>query len=143
MPLRHASRNQKTLSVQLLIMDSIKIRYTWKRPLDGSIWQEVVSIAVIEAGTRVSNTHNFHTLVARDLYIGKKDASGNEIFNNDILDWGDNFPSKVYYDSDECSFRIEELGIKKGEFAARTHDMESSTVPPNILGNIHLPKIEK
>lgn len=125
-------------------MDSIKIRYTCVKKL--ATFSAVFTLSEIEHGhaaywMRINLTSSGE--VHRDLWTGKADASNNDIFNNDILDWGDNFPSKVYYDSDECAFRIEELGIKEGELAPRTHDMESSAVPPNILGNIHLPKIEK
>lgn len=117
----------------------IKIRYTCVKK--STTFSNVFTLEEIEHGhaaywMRINIASSGE--VYRDLHIGKKDASGNDIFNNDILDWGDNFPSKVYYDSDECAFRIEELGIKEGEFAPRTHDMESQTNPPKILGNVHI-----
>lgn len=115
----------------------IKIRYTWKRGSDGNIIQRIVDLRSLEEKGLILDFSGYR-LIAMDLYIGKNDVSGKEIFNNDILDWGDNFPSKVYYDSDECAFRIEELGIKEGEYTPRTHNMEASTTPPNIIGNVHI-----
>lgn len=67
------------------------------------------------------------------------DKNGVEIYEGDILDWGDNFNSVVKFGTgcDYMGFYIEELATKEGEFCPRVHQFpDSYTSKPTILGHI-------
>jgi hypothetical protein len=62
-------------------MNPIKIRYTWKRKSDGGLRQEIMTLEAIEPFGYTTGME----LIARDLWTGKVDMFGNEIYGGDEL----------------------------------------------------------
>lgn len=73
-------------------------------------------------------------------FTGLHDKNGKEIFEGDIVNHGDNFPSVVKYDEKSCSFRLYENKPKYARgyrFYPRDHEIDAYTSPIEVLGNIH------
>lgn len=73
-------------------MTEIKIRYTWRRKSDGAIDQEKITLSQLEGeGSRPYILTRIWSdsweIIGRDLYIGKQDDYGNDIYANDIVSY--------------------------------------------------------
>ena len=72
-----------------------------------------------------------------DHFTGLLDSQGKEIYEGDILDYGDNFNSVVIWDKGDFRWGIRELKCIKGEGCKREHHLVAYTYKPTVLGNIH------
>jgi hypothetical protein len=72
------------------------------------------------------------------LSTARKDLDGKEIFAEDIIDGGDNYPSVVRFGESDWNeglgFYLEERG-EDGYY--RCHTLDAYTTTPTILGNVH------
>lgn len=66
-------------------MENIKIRYTWRRDSDGNIIQRVVDLISLEEKGLILDFSGYR-LIARDLFTGKQDIDGKDVYENDILE---------------------------------------------------------
>ena len=70
-------------------------------------------------------------------FIGKFGKNGKEIYEGDITNWCDNYPSIVRFNSEGntecCGFELEEKGNEDG---VRWHTFQAYTNPIIVLGNI-------
>jgi hypothetical protein len=88
-------------------MTPIKIRYTFKRKMDGRISQEVLTIEELETKHFLKTLEISHDLIARDMWTGEKDENGVEIFLNDEIEYSyhDQWSDKMVNDSGVVVFK--------------------------------------
>lgn len=76
-------------------------------------------------------------------YTGLKDAKNREIYEGDIVNHGDNYPSEVIWDNKEFwldgpGFCLRESGYEKREgYKYRYHGLPGFTNPIEVIGNIY------
>lgn len=67
-------------------MREIRFRYTYKRKDDGHIYQVIYPIEALEEGkTDTMQSNPLWDLIARDLFTGLQDKSGQDIYEGDII----------------------------------------------------------
>lgn len=122
-------------------MESIKIRYTCVKELN--TFSEVFTLKEIEKGhvahwMRVNGTS--WGKVHKDLWTGWNDKNGNEIYCNDLISENGSKPYQVVWQSHAGEWIMQSLEEGRGyrnmayDYAQRDYE---------IVGNVHLPKIEK
>jgi hypothetical protein len=113
-----------------------KIRYRYLIP-NGEIKTEIFDIEQIESSFPLDI--DYEELLSRDLFTGRYDADGNEIYAADILSrGGDNHNSFVGWDLNQVGFKcIEPKSRKAGDTFRRIHDFPPNTRPMHVIGNIH------
>lgn len=133
-------------------MKDIKFRYVWRRIKDGHIWLEIVPIECVEGkGDKpfVSWFDNaLWELVGRDLFSGKLDNRGKEIYENDIMQkldknaWesGEAERMLVTWDENYARFGMDFFTVYGGEGSTCLYEHFSEKVKDGaeVIGNIHL-----
>lgn len=118
-------------------MKDIKIRYTWKRKSDGIINSAIYTIKEIEKNAPDVD-HDKWEFLGRDLFTGRVDKNGEELYENDTLKFLDS-PDVYKMGFEEGCFDIIDFnGYSKGQQIA----FEDSADWEKI-GNIHQPPTTK
>jgi len=72
-------------------------------------------------------------------FTGLLDKNGKEVYEGDIINWGDNYPSVIEWSQETCQFVCHEYYPKTSKNAQedRWHDIPAYTNEPEVLGNLY------
>lgn len=70
-------------------------------------------------------------------YTGLKDKNSKEIYEGDIVNHGDNYPSIVRFGIKSYGFELEEPGYDDEGYGSRWHEFIYLTSPIEVIGNIY------
>ena len=108
----------------------IKIRYVFKHRITGAISKSIILIQDLETRLTEIDLRNYE-IISRDLFTGKQDKSGKDIYENDIIKLREEIFLIGY---NICKFI---LRFRNGVYSRDLYDWIIINEPIEIIGNTH------